>query len=449
MIETDSHGQPLEVDDLDADWLLELRPRGRGGGPQGRERRRLRVVLRWCDLNPRGRRREPALGGVSRSGSGTATARIGGDGVPRRSRSSPPRTLAAVMRMSPAATTALDGRGARAAAPAAAGSTPASSPSTSPCGARGGSRRPPQDLSPEAAAHVDAVPGTGRGLRRAPPASTGPSPRRSRLHDPASLADRRGEGRHHRWGITLRHASRHRRRGGQWAGTSWLSIIGDTPTLQRLHDLITDTTAPPASPDRARTTMRDLGVRQIQALGRRPRRPRRTPAPGPAQHRRQPRRPHHQPPTPLTPVGCGSGPRPRPRHASRRSALAHRRLRSPCSRSSTWPAPTPSTTTTRPGGCATSSPAATPTASSRSATPPPPRCDLDHITPYLPLHLGGPPGQTHPGNLAPLCRHHHRRQDPPSTGPTSAPTHGDYLWRDQHRHGYAVTALGTLGLDGR
>jgi hypothetical protein len=35
-------------------------------------------------------------------------------------------------------------------------------------------------------------------------------------------------------------------------------------------------------------------------------------------------------------------------------------------------------------------------------------CDLDHITEYVPLEDGGPPGQTRPGNLAPLCRTHHR-----------------------------------------
>ncbi len=35
-------------------------------------------------------------------------------------------------------------------------------------------------------------------------------------------------------------------------------------------------------------------------------------------------------------------------------------------------------------------------------------CDLDHITEYVPLHEGGPPGQTRAANLAPLCRTHHR-----------------------------------------
>ena len=35
-------------------------------------------------------------------------------------------------------------------------------------------------------------------------------------------------------------------------------------------------------------------------------------------------------------------------------------------------------------------------------------CDLDHIEEYVPLDEGGPPGQTHPDGLAPLCRRHHR-----------------------------------------
>ncbi len=45
-------------------------------------------------------------------------------------------------------------------------------------------------------------------------------------------------------------------------------------------------------------------------------------------------------------------------------------------------------------------------------------CDLDHIESYLPLDEGGPPGQTRPANLAPLCRKHHR-----------AKTFGDFSYR--------------------
>jgi len=45
-------------------------------------------------------------------------------------------------------------------------------------------------------------------------------------------------------------------------------------------------------------------------------------------------------------------------------------------------------------------------------------CDLDHIDPYVPIASGGPAGQTRPGNLAPLCRRHHR-----------AKTHADWHYR--------------------
>jgi hypothetical protein len=41
-------------------------------------------------------------------------------------------------------------------------------------------------------------------------------------------------------------------------------------------------------------------------------------------------------------------------------------------------------------------------------TRPSDRADLDHIREYVPMDEGGPPGQTHPANLAPLCRRHHR-----------------------------------------
>ena len=45
-------------------------------------------------------------------------------------------------------------------------------------------------------------------------------------------------------------------------------------------------------------------------------------------------------------------------------------------------------------------------------------CDLDHIVEYVPMDEGGPPGQTRPANLAPLCRRHHR-----------AKTFGDFTYR--------------------
>ncbi len=56
-------------------------------------------------------------------------------------------------------------------------------------------------------------------------------------------------------------------------------------------------------------------------------------------------------------------------------------------------------------------------------------CDLDHITPYVPTDEGGPPGQTRAGNLAPLCRTHHR---------VKTHTAWDYKRRDDG--GYAWTS---------
>jgi hypothetical protein len=56
-------------------------------------------------------------------------------------------------------------------------------------------------------------------------------------------------------------------------------------------------------------------------------------------------------------------------------------------------------------------------------------CDLDHIEAYIPIELGGPPGQTRPGNLAPLCRRHHR-----------AKTHGAWTYRSLADGAYRWTS---------
>ena len=69
-------------------------------------------------------------------------------------------------------------------------------------------------------------------------------------------------------------------------------------------------------------------------------------------------------------------------------------------------------------------------------------CDLDHITEYLPMEDGGPPGQTRPGNLAPLCRTHHRVK-------THSAWHykrlddGSYVWTAPTGHQYDVTPVPT------
>ena len=70
------------------------------------------------------------------------------------------------------------------------------------------------------------------------------------------------------------------------------------------------------------------------------------------------------------------------------------------------------------------------------------RTDLDHIEPYVPPDEGGPPGQTNPQGLAPLCRRHHRAKT--FTGWTyERARDGTYTWTSPHGHTFTVGPHGT------
>ncbi|MFS3126862.1 HNH endonuclease signature motif containing protein [Nocardioides sp. Bht2] len=69
--------------------------------------------------------------------------------------------------------------------------------------------------------------------------------------------------------------------------------------------------------------------------------------------------------------------------------------------------------------------------------------DLDHITAY---DKTGPPGQTTPENLAPLCRRHHLTKTH-GRWKYQRTRDGNYLWTDHHHNAWLVTALGTIQLD--
>jgi hypothetical protein len=69
-------------------------------------------------------------------------------------------------------------------------------------------------------------------------------------------------------------------------------------------------------------------------------------------------------------------------------------------------------------------------------------CDLDHEIPYLPVADGGSPGQTHPDNLACLCRRHHRAKTARRWRYERTPD-GDYLWHGPHGSRFLVTPHGT------
>ena len=69
-------------------------------------------------------------------------------------------------------------------------------------------------------------------------------------------------------------------------------------------------------------------------------------------------------------------------------------------------------------------------------------CDLDHLIPYDDT---GPPGQTHPANLAPLCRRHHRAKTAKRWRYRRADD-GSYAWTSPYGARYLVKDGGTLAL---
>lgn len=64
-------------------------------------------------------------------------------------------------------------------------------------------------------------------------------------------------------------------------------------------------------------------------------------------------------------------------------------------------------------------------------------CDLDHIEPYVPPEDGGPPGQTCPEALAPLCRRHHRAKTA-RVWSYRRERDGTYTWTDPRRGTHRV-----------
>ena len=73
------------------------------------------------------------------------------------------------------------------------------------------------------------------------------------------------------------------------------------------------------------------------------------------------------------------------------------------------------------------------------------RKDKDHTIAYLHPDNGGPPGQTHLGNLGPLTRFHHRIRTH-SRWRLKQPHPGVYLWRTPHNRHYLVDHNGTHAL---
>ena len=70
-------------------------------------------------------------------------------------------------------------------------------------------------------------------------------------------------------------------------------------------------------------------------------------------------------------------------------------------------------------------------------------CDLDHIVAYVPIDQGGPPGQTFPDGLAPLCRRHHRAKTHTRWRYRRRPD-GTYTWTSPAGRTYTVPPASPL-----
>ena len=216
------------------------------------------------------------------------------------------------------------------------------------------------------------------------------------------------------WGVRLDHYS-----GPTWTGTSRLEVVGDTATLTRFHALVSATAHELLDPTRPAEDQPDLAHRKVAALGviadgggatmhddRLP-----PPEGGRRDRRGRAARQHHPGPDPGLardqPVHPATGPRPEPR--------GRRRPHDP-------PAWMRELVVLRDPVCV-----------HPGCDRPARDCDVDHIEAYVELDDGGPPGQTSPANLAPLCRRHHRAKTHHGWRYSRAPD-GSYVWTSPRGH---------------
>jgi hypothetical protein len=271
-------------------------------------------------------------------------------------------------------------------------------------------------LSREAAAYVDA--------RLAPVADSCGAARIERLvaeavalFEPEVQADAEDEAKA-AWGVRLDHY-----RGLTWAGTSRLEVVGDTPTLTRFHDLLCADAHGQLDPDLPAEAQPSLAHRKVAALGRI--------ADGAGATTRTTAYLHLDlADLPDSPVRVGQVEKLGPLTvATIKDWLGSSRFilqpvldltRTDAADQHDPPAWMRELVVLRDRTCV-----------HPYCDKPSRACDLDHIEAFVEMDDGGPPGQTRPDNLAPLCRRHHR-----------AKTHfgwtyvrkrdGSYTWTSPH-----------------
>ncbi len=458
MFETDVMGQPLVVEDLDADWILALLEDKEAAARQA-ERGKLRLAGRWCVLHPATADTGVATwGDAGLPGLRACDETLGGEGTPLVAAFSP-EPFAAALGLSTYAGMQLlaDALDLRHRLPRIWGRVEALA--VAPWKARkvAQATRP---LSRPAAAYVDAELAERIGSCGATAIERVVAAAVARFH-PELLAERERRGRAG-WHVTLHHGTPGG--AGGFAGTSYLDVAGDTLDLTRFYALVCERAAALA----AAGDTDPLEARKAKALG--------------ALADQHPQ-PDLFTPTDDQPAGDQPAEQVESRGA-KTSLYLHLSLTDllGLTDDTTGPGET-RTGTVEKLGPATLAKIREWVGHSQVTIRPvldlarpdaldahdPPEwlrelvilrdrhcvfpwcsrdaraCDLDHIDPYLPMDEGGPPGQTRDDNLAPLCRRHHRCKTSGRWRYRRNPD-GTYLWQAPQGRAYAVTPNGTLTL---
>ncbi len=480
MFETDLTGQPVLVDELDADWLLVLLAEKETAAREA-ERGKLRLAAQWCVLHPATADTGVATwGDTGLPGMRDHDESLGGEGTPLVAAFTPEPFAAALgvstMTGMQLLADALDLQHRHARIWARVDAL-----EVAPWKARKVAQAT-HGLSQEAAAYVDAeladrLDSCGAVLIERVVAQA-----IARFH-PELLRQREKRGKDG-WDVRLRHPG-----AGDFAGTSWLEATGDAMDLSRFYELVCDQAAALA----ALGDTDSLGARKAKALG------------VIADHQAQ------LDLVAMTGRSAGEGDSTRARE-NRAAGKARRTRRGPSGAEA--PVPVPVVATRRSArttlylhlsladllalgggepdddlvvgeverlGPATIARIKEWVGHSRVSIRPvldlartdavdehdPPEwmrelvilrdrhcvfpwcsrdaraCDLDHVEPY---DEDGPPGQTRPENLAPLCRRHHRCKTSGRWRYRRRPD-GSYDWIGPHGRRFLVTPTDTTSLD--
>jgi hypothetical protein len=257
MIETDSTGAPVEVDDLDPDWLLALAAESETQSRQA-ERRKLRLAHRWCVLNPA--TVETGIATWSEAGREALDCdeALGGDGTPLVAAFAPEQLGAALgCATSHALQLMADALNLRHRLPRTWAMLEALE---LPAWRAQRLARATSDLSRPAALHVDRELAPVLGSAGAVTIDRAIAEARAR-YEPEELDDAEHRARAN-WDVRLRHAPADLPHGG-WAGTSWLDATGDTLDLTRFHDLVCAV----AEQLKQDGDTDDLAIRKAKAIG--------------------------------------------------------------------------------------------------------------------------------------------------------------------------------------